>query len=58
MGERSEITAQIKVISSCRDDVVRERTRCYNRLHDLLHRACPALDKVLSKAKLTTSRYA
>lgn len=52
VGERSEIMAQIKVISSCRDDVVRERTRCYNRLHDLLHRACPALDKVLSKAKL------
>lgn len=52
VGERPEIMAEIKVLTSCRDDTVRERTRCYNRLHDLLHRACPALDKVLSKQKL------
>ncbi len=52
IGERSEATARIKVLASCRDDIVGERTRCYNRLHDLLHRICPALDEVLSKQKL------
>ena len=52
VGDRPEAAAEIKVVTSCRDDVVRERTRCYNRLHDLLHQACPALDEVFSGKKL------
>lgn len=52
VGDRPEAAAEIKVVTSCRDDVVRERTRCYNRLHNLLHQACPALDEVFSGKKL------
>ena len=35
-----------------RDDAVRERTRLYNRLHDLICQACPALEAVFAKQKL------
>lgn len=50
--ERAAAVTEIKVITSCRDDAVRERTRCYNRLHDLIHQVCPALEAVFSKKKL------
>ena len=52
VGDRPEAAAEIKVATSCRDDAVRERTRCYNRLHDLLHQACPALDEAFGKKRL------
>lgn len=52
VGERPEAIAEIKAVASCRDDAVRERTRCYNRLHGLIHQECPALEAVFSKEKL------
>ncbi len=52
VGARAEAIAEIKVVASCRDDAVRERTRCYNRLHDLIHQVCPPLENVFSKQKL------
>ena len=52
MGDRPEALAQIKVLSSARDDCVAERTRCYNRLHDLIHQVCPPLEAVFEKKKL------
>lgn len=52
VGTRAEAIAEIKVVTSCRDDAVRERTRCYNRLHDLIHQVCPPLEAVFSKKKL------
>lgn len=48
VGERGEALERIKVLSSCRDDLVEERTRCYNRLHDLVHQACPPLEALFS----------
>ena len=52
VGDRPEVLAQIKVLSSARDDCVTERTRCYNRLHDLIHQVCPPLEAVFAKDKL------
>ncbi len=52
VGTRAEAIAEIKVITSCRDDAVRERTRHYNRLHDLIHQVCPPLETVFTKQKL------
>ena len=54
VGRKSEVVSEIKAITSCRDDAVRERTRCYNRLHDLIHQVCPPLEKLFSKEKLRT----
>lgn len=52
VGDRDEVLVEIRILSSRRDDVVRERTQCYNRLHDLLHQACPPLEAIFSKEKL------
>ena len=52
VGDRSEALAQVKVLSSCRDDLVLERTRCYNRLHDMIHQVCPPLEALFSKRSL------
>ena len=52
VGDRPEVLAQIKVLSSARDDCVAERTRCYNRLHDLIHQVCPPLESVFEKERL------
>lgn len=52
VGDRPEILAQIKVLSSARDDCVGERSRCFNRLHDLVHQVCPPLEAVFAKDKL------
>lgn len=52
VGARTEAIAEIKVVTSCRDDVIRERTRHYNRLHDLIHQVCPPLETVFTKMKL------
>ena len=50
--ERAEVLAEVKVVTSARDDCVRERTRLYNRLHDLIAQSCPALEALFSKEKL------
>lgn len=52
VGDRPEVLAQIKILTSARDDCVAERTRCYNRLHDLIHQVCPPLEAVFEKKKL------
>ena len=52
VGDRVESMAEIKVLSSRRDDVVEERTRCYNRLHDFIHQVSPPLEELFSKNKL------
>lgn len=52
VGDRAESMAEIKVLSSRRDDVVAERTRCYNRLHDFIHQVSPPLEELFSKSKL------
>ena len=52
VADRAEALAEVKAVSSARDDVVRERTRLYNRLHDLIGQTCPALESVLTKQKL------
>jgi len=50
--EYPEALAEVKVLTSARDDCVRERTRLYNRLHDLISQACPALEALFSKKRL------
>lgn len=52
VGNRAESMAEIKVLSSRRDDIVEERTRCYNRLHDFIHQVSPPLEELFSKRKL------
>lgn len=52
VGNRAESMAEIKVLSSRHDDVVEERTRCYNRLHDFIHQVSPPLEELFSKSKL------
>ena len=49
---RSEAAAEIKALSVARDAAVRERTRMYNRVHDMIGRVCPALEQVFSKERL------
>ena len=49
---RSDALAAIRVVTSCRDDAVRERTRTYNRLHDLINQACPPLERLFSGQRL------
>ena len=52
VAARDDALAEVRVVSTARDDAVRERTRLYNRLHDLICQACPALDAVFAKQKL------
>lgn len=52
VAARDDALAEVRVVSTARDDAVRERTRLYNRLHDLICQACPALEAVFAKQKL------
>lgn len=52
VADRSDALAEVRVLSVARDDAVRERTRLYNRLHDLIGQACPTLEAVFTKQKL------
>lgn len=52
IGEREEAIEEIKVLSSRRDDIVKERTQCYNRLHELIHQVCPPLEEQFSGQRL------
>lgn len=50
--QRGEAAAQLKALSVARDVAVRERTRLYNRIHDMIGQVCPALEQVFTKKKL------
>jgi len=52
IGNRQEILEEIRVIISARDDIVKERTVYYNRLHDLINQVCPPLEALFDKEKL------
>lgn len=49
---RGEAAAELKALSVARDVAVRERTRMYNRVHDMIGQVCPALEQVFTKEKL------
>lgn len=50
--QRGEAAAELKALSVARDVAVRERTRLYNRVHDMIGQVCPALEQVFTKKKL------
>ena len=52
VGERVAATEEVKVLTAARADEVAERTRCYNRVHDLLQRLCPALEALFAGDRL------
>lgn len=52
--DQDEILEQLRVLLSMRQDFVAERTRAYNRLHDLLCQICPTWETLLSGSKLHT----
>ena len=52
LGTRDDAVVAIRVVTSCRDDAVRERTRTHNRLHDLINQACPPLERLFSGQRL------
>ena len=52
VGDRVAAAEEVKLLTAERADAVGERTRCYNRVHDLLQRLCPALERVFAGARL------
>lgn len=52
VGARVAAVEEVKVLASERADAVAERTRCYNRAHDLLQRLCPALEDLFAGDRL------
>ena len=50
--QRGEAAARLKALAVARDVAVRERTRMYNRIHDMIGRVCPALERVFTREKL------
>lgn len=52
VGGAAAATEEVKVLSAERADDVSERTRCYNRVHDLLQRLCPALEDLFRGDRL------
>ena len=52
VGNATEAVEEVKLLSGARVDLVSERTRCYNRVHDLLHRLCPALEALFAGDRL------
>lgn len=52
VGEQIAAVEQVKVLSSERAASVAERTRCYNRVHDLLQRLSPPLERVFSGERM------
>lgn len=52
VGARVEATEEARVLAAERSDSVGERTRLYNRVHDLLHRLCPALEDLFAGQRL------
>lgn len=49
-----EALEALREVSSVREGCVCERTRAYNRLHDLVCRMCPAWEQVLARNRLHT----
>jgi len=43
---RNVAIEEMRVLASFRADAVKERTACYNHLHDLLHKVSPPLEKL------------
>ena len=54
VARRRPVQDELRVLVSCREDAVAERTRCYNRLHDLLERVCPPLEDLFAQDALHT----
>lgn len=54
ISNRHETSSEVKVLISYRDDLIRERTRYYNRLHDLIQQVCPPLEALFAKQALHT----
>lgn len=52
VNRRQEVLEEIRILSSSRQDCVRERTRVYSRTHELLQRVCPPLEKLFAGWKL------
>lgn len=52
VGERVAASEEVRVLTAERADDVEERTRLYNRVHDLLQRLCPALEDLFAGERL------
>lgn len=52
VGRTSEAIEEVKLLSSARTDLVAERTRLYNRVHDFLQRLSPELEALFAKDRL------
>lgn len=52
VGEASAAVEEVKLLTAARWDAVQERTRLYNRVHDLLQRLCPALERLFAGERL------
>lgn len=52
VGPAASAVEEVKLLTSSRWDAVQERTRCYNRVHDLLQRLCPPLEALFAGEKL------
>lgn len=52
VGDPSEAVEEVKLLTAARWDAVQERTRCYNRTHDLLQRLCPQLEALFAGDRL------
>lgn len=55
VDDRDGRIEEVKALGSLRDDIVKERTMYYNRLHDLLQQICPPLEQLFKGEKLHCS---
>jgi len=51
---QEETIEELRALSSFRADLIKERTACYNRLHDLLEQISPPLESLFAEEKLHT----
>ena len=54
IGGRDEAVEEIRILSTRRADVVKEKTIYYNRIHDLLLQVCPPLESMFQGERLHT----
>ena len=52
VGDPSAAIEEVKLLTAARWDALQERTRCYNRVHDLLQRLCPQLEALFAGERL------
>lgn len=52
VGPAASAVEEVKLLTAARLDTVEERTRCYNRAHDLLQRICPPLEALFAGDRL------